>query len=190
MASGGEPFRDPLYLSPDGTWLDFAAYLQTVGSAPPQGLLVPPDIETLSPWYKQYTNGSGFRVPLAHPRDGHYRVIGDLLAPSATIYVEGPGSVIIWLPSPRLFDPLRAQLVAALHAARYRTYLQGVGLWSERLQHRVESRSARLRAELRDGVVGAADIDVTEMFDTVYADITPDLAAQRDQLLAELAKEA
>jgi len=28
------------------------------------------------------------------------------------------------------------------------------------------------------------------MFDTVYHDITPDLAHQREQLLAELAKEA
>ena len=50
--------------------------------------------------------------------------------------------------------------------------------------------SKRLRTELRDAVVGAPDIDVTEMFDTVYADITPNLAAQREQLLAELAKEA
>jgi len=39
-------------------------------------------------------------------------------------------------------------------------------------------------------VVGAPDFDVTEMFDTVYHDITPDLAHQRDELLAELAKEA
>ena len=44
--------------------------------------------------------------------------------------------------------------------------------------------------ELREAVVGAADFDVAEMFDTVYHDITPDLAHQREQLLAELAKEA
>ena len=73
---------------------------------------------------------------------------------------------------------------------RYRAYLQGVGVWSERLEHRVAARSKRLRAELRDAVVGAPDIDITEVFDTVYADITPTLAAQREQLLAELAKEA
>ena len=32
------------------------------------------------------------------------------------------------------------------------------------------------------------DIDVVEVFDTVYHDITPDLARQRDELLAELAR--
>ncbi len=51
-------------------------------------------------------------------------------------------------------------------------------------------RSARLRAELRDAIVDTPDLDVGELFDTVYAEITPNLAAQREQLLAELAKEA
>src|ERR1700682_3417037 len=73
---------------------------------------------------------------------------------------------------------------------RYRIYLQSIGVWTERLEQRVAARSKRLRAELRDAVFGAPDIDVTEMFDTVYADITPTLVAQRSQLLTELAKEA
>ena len=73
---------------------------------------------------------------------------------------------------------------------RYRTYLEHIGVWTERLEHRVAARSARLRAELRDAIVDAPDMDVGEMFDTVYADITPDLQSQREQLLAELAKEA
>ena len=73
---------------------------------------------------------------------------------------------------------------------RYRTYLQAIGVWTERLEERVEARSKRLRTELREAVVGAPDIDITEMFDTVYHDITPNLAAQREQLAAELAKEA
>ncbi|MDV3127737.1 pyruvate dehydrogenase (acetyl-transferring) E1 component subunit alpha [Mycobacterium sp. 21AC1] len=74
--------------------------------------------------------------------------------------------------------------------ARYRTYLEAVGVWSERLQERVAARSARLCADLRDAAVGAADFDPAEMFDHVYAEITPDLVRQRDQLIAELAKEA
>jgi 2-oxoisovalerate dehydrogenase E1 component alpha subunit len=73
---------------------------------------------------------------------------------------------------------------------RYRTYLQSVGVWTERLDERVSAKSQRLRTELRESVVGADDFDITDMFDTVYHDITPALAEQRDQLLAELAKEA
>jgi pyruvate dehydrogenase E1 component alpha subunit len=73
--------------------------------------------------------------------------------------------------------------------ARYRAYLQSIGVWSERLDERVTARSKRLRTELRESIVGAEDFDVSDVFDTVYHDITPELAAQRDQLRAELAKE-
>jgi 2-oxoisovalerate dehydrogenase E1 component alpha subunit len=73
---------------------------------------------------------------------------------------------------------------------RYRTYLQHIGVWTERLEERVEARSKRVRTELRESVVGADDFDVGEMFDTVYHDITPDLVRQREQLRDELAKEA
>ncbi|MFV8267214.1 pyruvate dehydrogenase (acetyl-transferring) E1 component subunit alpha [Mycolicibacterium peregrinum] len=74
--------------------------------------------------------------------------------------------------------------------ARYRTYLQATGVLDDRLEQRVAARSLRLCAELRDTIVGATDADPAELFDNVYAEITPDLARQRDQLLAELAKEA
>jgi 2-oxoisovalerate dehydrogenase E1 component alpha subunit len=73
---------------------------------------------------------------------------------------------------------------------RYRTYLQSIDVWTERLEERAAAKSKRLRSELREAVVGAPDFDITEMFDTVYHDITPELAHQREQLLAELAKEA
>ncbi len=72
---------------------------------------------------------------------------------------------------------------------RYRIYLQSGGIWTERLEERVAAKSKRLRAELRESLIGAADFDVTDMFDTVYHDITPDLLAQREQVVAELAKE-
>ena len=74
--------------------------------------------------------------------------------------------------------------------SRYRTYLQNTGVWTERLEQRVDAHATRIRTELRDAIVGAPDPDVLEMFDTVYADITPNLAAQREQLRTELAKEA
>jgi 2-oxoisovalerate dehydrogenase E1 component alpha subunit len=73
--------------------------------------------------------------------------------------------------------------------ARYRTYLQSTGVWTERLEERVEAKSKRLRSELRESVVGAGDFDVADMFDTVYHDITPELVRQREELLTELAKE-
>lgn len=73
---------------------------------------------------------------------------------------------------------------------RYRTYLEHTGVRTQRLEERVAHRSQRLRAELRDAVITEPDIDIGEVFDTVYHDITPDLARQRDELLAELAKEA
>ncbi|WP_328358527.1 pyruvate dehydrogenase (acetyl-transferring) E1 component subunit alpha [Mycobacterium sp. NBC_00419] len=72
---------------------------------------------------------------------------------------------------------------------RYRIYLERLGLLDERLEHRVAARSARLRAELRTAVVDAPDPDVGELFDVVYAEPTPLMAAQRAQLLAEMAKE-
>ena len=74
--------------------------------------------------------------------------------------------------------------------SRYRTYLQSTGVWTERLEQRVDAHATRIRTELRDAIVSAPDPDVLEMFDTVYADITPNLAAQREQLRTELAKEA
>jgi pyruvate dehydrogenase E1 component alpha subunit len=73
---------------------------------------------------------------------------------------------------------------------RYRTYLEAVGVWTARLEERVSAKSKRLRAELREAVVDADDFNITDVFDTVYHDITPDLLAQREQVLAEIAKEA
>jgi 2-oxoisovalerate dehydrogenase E1 component subunit alpha len=93
-------------------------------------------------------------------------------------------------------DPMRYRPQAELDRwaaldpiPRYRSYLQYRGVWNERLEERTAARSTRLRTELRDAVFSAPDIDVIEVFDTVYAEITPGLAAQREQLLTELAKE-
>jgi uncharacterized protein (TIGR03437 family) len=149
MVSGGEPFQDPLYLAPNGSYLDAAAYQAAVGYAPPQGPLMVPDLATLSPWYAQYTTSSGARVPIVMGRgiigygnSARTRVIGDVLAPAATMYsyfmsfqpppgFTGPANVmrsfIVWLPWPQLPDPARAQLVAALNAAITGVHLQSAG---------------------------------------------------------------
>lgn len=91
-------------------------------------------------------------------------------------------------------DPTRYRSTAELeHWAaldpipRYRTYLRTIGVWSQRLEERVAARAARVRTELRDATVGAADADIDDVFTTVYTDITPDLQRQRAALRAELA---
>src|ERR1700683_791786 len=68
LASGGEPFQDPRYLAPNGSYLDAAAYRAAVGSAPPQGPFTVPALPTLSPWYAHYTTSSGPRVPIVEQR--------------------------------------------------------------------------------------------------------------------------
>ncbi|MEB3067605.1 pyruvate dehydrogenase (acetyl-transferring) E1 component subunit alpha [[Mycobacterium] vasticus] len=72
---------------------------------------------------------------------------------------------------------------------RYRTYLDNTGIWSQRLQDRLDARAKRLRTELREATVGAGDIDVDEVFTAVFAEITPELQQQRRALHAELARE-
>jgi pyruvate dehydrogenase E1 component alpha subunit len=74
--------------------------------------------------------------------------------------------------------------------SRYRAHLVRVGVWTDRLEERVAHRAERLRAELRDAVINEPDLEVTEVFDTVYHHITPELARQRDELVGELAREA
>jgi uncharacterized protein (TIGR03437 family) len=136
MATGGVPFRDALYLAPNGAWLDSAAYQQLTGSLPLQGLFRAPAYETLCPSTKQYTNRSGLRVPFPRSpgltsvtdEQGRYSALGDPLSPAATFY---KGSLIpyliVWLPSPQLSDPLRSQFVAALRAAGNQLYFLNAG---------------------------------------------------------------
>lgn len=71
---------------------------------------------------------------------------------------------------------------------RYRTYLRTIGIWSQRLEDRADSRAKRMRTELREATVGAADADIDEVFTTVFADITPELQQQRAALRAELGR--
>jgi len=93
-------------------------------------------------------------------------------------------------------DPTRYRDQEELHEwaardpiTRYRHYLQSMGVWTDRFEQRFTAHAARLRKELRDNIFGAPDPDVLEMFDNVYADITPELAAQREHLRRELAAE-
>jgi len=80
----------------------------------------------------------------------------------------------------RMLDPI----------PRYAGYLRHLGLFSERLEHRVVTHSSRMCAELRQTVLAATDADIAELFDNTYAEITPTLSAQHRELRSELAKEA
>ncbi len=88
-----------------------------------QSLYVPPVIETLSPWYKQYETLRGkaqARVPLARPRgltawpelEGRYEAVGALAKPDATRYQTSSGAVITWLPTVELPAPAKQALLA------------------------------------------------------------------------------
>lgn len=72
--------------------------------------------------------------------------------------------------------------------ARFRSYLEGLGLWTRRHEERIAAKAARLRTELRDAVFDAPDPDVTQVFETVYAEMTPELVRQRQELLNELSR--
>lgn len=72
---------------------------------------------------------------------------------------------------------------------RYRSYLRNIGVWSQRLEDRIAARATRVRTELREATVGAVDVDVDEVFTTVYAEITPELQQQREALRAELVRQ-
>ncbi|HEV2446431.1 MAG TPA: hypothetical protein VGS58_10935, partial [Candidatus Sulfopaludibacter sp.] len=169
---------------PDGRWLEAAAYQQTVGSPPPQGAFTPPQIPTISPAKEQFTNSLGLRVPVPHGRglfsfsnsSGRYRTIGDLLSPAATVYVNSSfpvnspfivRSFIAWLPWPQLFDPLRAQLVAALQGAPLRVSFQLAGadqiVWlpGENITGSVEiynAASAPVQASLEWSIAGPSGV--------------------------------
>lgn len=124
-----------------------------------------------------------------------------VMAQAATRAREGGGPTLIEAVTYRLGphttsdDPARYRTqeevdhwLALDPIPRYRTYLQGQGLWSARLQERVDARAKLLRTELRDAVFGAPDFAVDDVFTTVYTDITPELQTQRDMLRAELAQ--
>ncbi len=65
MASGGEPFRNPLYRTPDGRWLDSAAYLQRNRIASAAGTLhSPADTHDIS---RQRAVHCRYRRPCADP---------------------------------------------------------------------------------------------------------------------------
>ncbi len=72
---------------------------------------------------------------------------------------------------------------------RFRAYLQGLEVWNERTEERVAARSLRLRTELRDAVYDAPDIDITTVFDSVYAQPTPELVQQRQEMIVELTRD-
>jgi len=110
-----------------------------------QPIYLPPVIETLSPWYKQYPAKRGkvdVRVPITRPRgltawpevEGRYEAVGALAKPDATRYQTGAGAVITWLPTVELPDPAKQALPGLLKRDGLGLTLLNAG--PERLVHR------------------------------------------------------
>jgi pyruvate dehydrogenase E1 component alpha subunit len=72
---------------------------------------------------------------------------------------------------------------------RFQRYLCNLGQWADEDEQRVAGRAAELRTALRAAVFEAPDPPVTEVFDRVFAEPTPELLAQRALLIAELARQ-
>lgn len=70
--------------------------------------------------------------------------------------------------------------------ARCRAHLHVTGRWDDDLDRTARERAAALCAALRDAVFDAPDGPVEEVFDHVFVEPTPALAAQRAELRAEL----
>ena len=118
--------------------VEFGLRTIEVGEATAKDDFTPPVLETLSPWYKQYDairDGSRVRVPIARPRgltaaaetDGRYEVIGSVVDPAATRYLQSNGASLFWLPSPNLKPAERAKLVQLLRNAGGRVGLLNGG---------------------------------------------------------------
>jgi hypothetical protein len=85
----------------------------------------PPAIETICPWYKQYSSnrdGHDVRIPIARARgltgadekDGRYSVVGSVFDPRATRYYSASGSAVLWIPSVERLGPGRSEVAALL----------------------------------------------------------------------------
>ncbi len=70
--------------------------------------------------------------------------------------------------------------------ARYRTFLTAGGVLDESARTAAEDKAADATRRLRDEVYDAPDGDPFEVFDHVFAETTPALAAQAAELRAEL----
>ncbi len=70
---------------------------------------------------------------------------------------------------------------------RVRAYLSRNGLADDGFYAGVDAEAAELAARLRKGCLEMADPSVLDIFDQVYEETTPELAAQRDGLAAYLA---
>ncbi|WP_100445086.1 thiamine pyrophosphate-dependent dehydrogenase E1 component subunit alpha [Glycomyces xiaoerkulensis] len=68
--------------------------------------------------------------------------------------------------------------------ARYRTWLEAESLADDDYFASVDSEASEHVLELRERVMNLSDPDVTEMFDSVYADVPPSLEAERAEAVA------
>ncbi|MDQ1660401.1 MAG: 2-oxoisovalerate dehydrogenase component alpha subunit, partial [Blastococcus sp.] len=87
-------------------------------------------------------------------------------------------------------DPSRYRLASELEEwklrdpiARLKVYLARSGIADAAFFHSVDAEGDELAARIRSGTVDMPDPEPTEMFDHVYAEQTPELAAQRAEFV-------
>jgi len=91
-------------------------------------------------------------------------------------------------------DPTRYRLSDELESwklkdpiSRVKTYLTNNGVIDDAYIEEVEAEAERLGEHLREGCRALPDPKITDIFDLVYAEQTPELAAQQEELTAYLA---
>jgi pyruvate dehydrogenase E1 component alpha subunit len=87
----------------------------------------------------------------------------------------------------------RAEAVAEWEAldpiARCEAYLRHTGGWDDDRDRAARAKAAAMRTSLRDAVFDAPDLSPLEVFDHVFTEPTPVVAAQRAALVAEVERD-
>lgn len=71
---------------------------------------------------------------------------------------------------------------------RTKAWLRSAGVWDDAQQAQLDQQSEKLGAQIRSTAERVAAPALSEVFEHVYAAMTPDLARQRDEVLAEAAR--
>ena len=158
---------------------------------------VPLERQTRIPLYQR---AAGFGFPGVRVDGNDVLAVLAVTRAALTAAREGQGPTFIEAFTYRMGahttsdDPTRYRLASELEEwklrdpiARVKAYLARTGIADQDFFAAVDAESDELAARIRTGTTEMADPPATNMFDVVYAEQTPPLAAQRDEFAAYLA---